>query len=85
MLQNLSKQVRDCMQRAEECAYCARTEGDPAVARDFLEMERRWLRLARSYQFSEQLQSFSRHNKKRQDEAGEILDRLARKAVNKKF
>ena len=76
MLQNLSKQVSDCMQRAEECAYRAKIEGDPGLARDYLEMERRWLSLARSYQFSEQLQSFSNHNKKRQDEANGILDRM---------
>ena len=68
MLQHLSKQVRDCLQRAEECAYRANTEGDPGLARDYLEMERRWLSLARSYQFSEQLQSFSNHNKKPPDE-----------------
>jgi hypothetical protein len=37
-------------------------------------------RHSRSYQFSEQLESFSSHNKKRQDEAAEILDRLARNA-----
>jgi hypothetical protein len=37
--------------------------------------------LARSHQFAEQLESFSNHNKKRQDEATGILDRLARKAM----
>ena len=78
MLQNVSKEVRDCMQRAEECAYRAKIEGDPGLAGDFLEMQRRWLSLARSYQFSEQLESFSSHNKKRQDEANEILDRMGR-------
>ena len=85
MLQNLSKQVRDCLARAEECGHRAKIEGDLALARDFLDMEQRWLRLARSYQFGEQLQSFSNHNKKRQDEASEILDRVVRKTRNEKL
>jgi hypothetical protein len=79
MLQNLSKQVRHCLEHAEECAQRAKYERDPDLARDFLDMERRWLSLARSYQFSEQLEAFSKHNKKRQDEAADIFDRLARK------
>jgi hypothetical protein len=83
MLQNLSKQARDCLQHAEDCGERAKIERDPALARDFLDMEQRWLRLARSYQFSEQLQSFSNHNKKRQDEAGEILDRMAQECPNR--
>jgi hypothetical protein len=36
------------MQRAEESVYRAKIERDPALARDFFEMERRWLSLARS-------------------------------------
>ena len=72
MLQHLSKQVRDCMQRAEECAYRAKIEADPDLAHDYLEMERRWLSLARSHQFAKQLQSFSSHNRKRQNQTIEI-------------
>jgi hypothetical protein len=81
MLQNLSEQVRECLQRAEECAQQAKLQCDPKLAGDYLDLERRWLSLARSYQFSERLQSFSNRNKKCQDEAGEILDRLARRAT----
>jgi hypothetical protein len=40
------------------------------------------LNLARSYQFSESLEVFSKHNRKRQDEATEILDQLARKVTS---
>jgi hypothetical protein len=42
----------------------AKIERDPSLVRDFLDMERRWLKLARSYQFSEQLETFHKHNKK---------------------
>ena len=79
MLNNLSQQVRDCLRRAEESACRAKIEPNLAVARDYIEMERRWLSLARSYQFSEQLQTFSAHNKTRQDEAAEYLKKLPRK------
>ena len=77
MLQNLSQQVRDCLQRAEDCAHRAKIEPDPNLQRDFLMMERRWLSLARSYQFSEQLDTFSRHNNKRRNEADAALNRLS--------
>ena len=73
----LSDKVRGCLEHAENCANRARIECDPNIARDFLEMERRWLRLARSYQFAEQLDAFSKYNKKRQDDAAAILDRMA--------
>ena len=63
MLQKVSKQVRECLRRAEECGQRAKIEPDPNAAKDFLDMERRWLSLARSYQFSEQLETFSDHNK----------------------
>src|SRR5262249_59266042 len=53
MLTQLSDKVRGCLEHAENCANRARIECDPNIARDFLEMERRWLRLARSYQFAE--------------------------------
>jgi len=84
MLNSLSQQVRECMLKAEDCAHRAKIERDPSLVRDFLDMERRWLRLARSYQFSEQLEAFSRHDKKRQDDAAEILDRAAALKVRPK-
>jgi hypothetical protein len=71
MLQNLRQQVRECLQHAEDCAHRAKIEPHPNLARDFVDMERRWLGLARSWQFSEQLDTFSKHNKKPRKEAEE--------------
>ncbi len=48
MLQNLSEQVRNCLQHAEDCAHRAKVEPDPNLQRDYLMMERRWLSLARA-------------------------------------
>lgn len=76
MLQNLSPQVRNCLQHAEECAHRGKVEPDPNLQGDFLMMERRWLSLARSYHFSEQLGTFSRHNEKQRHQTDEALNRL---------
>ena len=47
MLQNLSMQIRTCLRNAEECANLAKIQGNASRGRDFLDLERRWLRLAR--------------------------------------
>jgi len=80
MLQIQSEQVRNCLQHAEDCAHRAKAEPNPNLQRDYLMMERRWLSLARSYQFSEQLDTFSTHNKSRRKEADEALNRLSEQA-----
>src|SRR5262249_18344879 len=54
MLQNLSKQIRTCLRNAEECANLAKIQDDASRGRDLLDLERRWLRLARGYGYSEQ-------------------------------
>jgi hypothetical protein len=60
MLNNLTQQIRDCLQHAEACAQRAKIECDQSIARDFLDIEQRWLSLARSYAFSESLEGFSK-------------------------
>ncbi len=59
MLNNLSKQIRDCLEHAEDCAQKAAAQTDPQLKKDFLKLEERWLYLARSYEFSERLTDFS--------------------------
>jgi hypothetical protein len=59
MLQNLSKEIRECHFHAEECKRRADTAMTPAAKTDFLEMERRWLSLAHSYEFTERLSNFT--------------------------
>ena len=39
MLQNLSQQVRECLQHAEDCAHRAKIEPDPNLARDFVVLD----------------------------------------------
>jgi hypothetical protein len=83
MPNNLSEPVRDCLRRAEDCAYSAKIEPDPFLARDYLAMERRWLSLARSYQFAEQLEFFSKHAKKRREELNEIFAWIERSKAHR--
>jgi hypothetical protein len=59
MLQNLPDEVDDCLQRAGRCRQCAEAALDPNTKADFLDIERRWLSLARSYEFSEKLSRFT--------------------------
>src|SRR5215831_6967409 len=59
MLQRLSAQVRACHERAAEAKSKAEATADPAVKVDFLEMERRWLALARSHAYTESLGDFT--------------------------
>src|SRR5262245_55556098 len=59
MLQRLSEQVRACHERAAEARSRAEATTDPAVKADFLEMERRWLALARSHAYTESRGDFT--------------------------
>ena len=67
MLANLSEQIRDCLQHAEDCARQADAQTDPTLKQDFLDTERRWLLLARSYEFIQRLGDFSNGTKRQAD------------------
>jgi hypothetical protein len=59
MLNNLSEQVRECLRHAEGCAQRAAAQADPKLKQDFLQLEQKWLSLARSFQLTERLTDFS--------------------------
>jgi hypothetical protein len=65
LLSHLSEQVRECLQRAANCARDAAAQTDAKMKQDFLDLERRWLSLARSYQFSERLGDFCAEAKRK--------------------
>jgi len=64
---NLSEQIRECLEHAEECARKAAAQTDPKIKADFLDLERRWLLLARSYEFTERLTDFSDETRRNAD------------------
>ena len=63
MRSQLTEEAREYLRHAEECAHRASIEPDPKLQRDFIDMERRWLNLARSRQFAPRLKMFSDCNK----------------------
>jgi hypothetical protein len=67
MLTNLSEQIRECHMHAEHCAQQARVQIDPKLKDAYLGMERRWLMLARSYEFTQRLTDFSDETKRQLD------------------
>jgi hypothetical protein len=64
MPDNLSEQIRECLRHAEDCARQAAAQTCPKLKEDFLDMERRWLFLARSYEFTERITDFSAATKR---------------------
>jgi hypothetical protein len=65
MLRNLSEEIRECYRHAEDCARQAAAQTCPNLKQNFLDMERRWMSLARSYEFTEQLTDFSSETKRK--------------------
>jgi hypothetical protein len=64
MLQNVSEEIRECLRRAEECKRLSKTALSASGIQDYLEMEQRWLNLARSYEFTERLSRYTGHSRK---------------------
>ena len=70
MLQTLSVDIRECYLLDEQCRRLAETALTPSAKTDFVDMERRWLSLARNYEFAERLPSFTKRFGRR--EAAEV-------------
>jgi hypothetical protein len=65
VLDNVSKQIRECLEHAEKCAQnAAKLPNGSPFRQDFLQLEKLWLELARSIEFSEQLDSFTKNSSK---------------------
>jgi hypothetical protein len=64
VLDNLTEQIRECLEAAENCARKAATLPDSSqFKQDFLNLEQRWLELARSIGLGE-LDSFTKNSPK---------------------
>ena len=55
MLQKTQEDVAYCYQRAEEARRMGARETNPVRRQEYSDMETRWIKLAISYQFAEQL------------------------------
>jgi hypothetical protein len=65
MLQNVSEAIRDCYRRASECREWAAKARHADTRQHYLRMEDRWLKLARSYEFTGRLTDFTAEMKRR--------------------
>ena len=52
---NRIQEIRECYQQAAHCVQQAEAQNDPTVKRQFLELTRRWLLLARGYESDKSL------------------------------
>jgi hypothetical protein len=60
-LNNLAQEIRECLQHADECAReAAELPVGSHFRQDFVKLEQRWLDLARSIEFGQQLDSFTK-------------------------
>jgi hypothetical protein len=59
MLKIISSKARECYQHAAEASSRANQVEYAAVHKTYFELERQWLRLARSYEVSEQVTDFT--------------------------
>ena len=85
VLEKLSEQVRECLANAAEAKDRAEQTSDPAAQAAFLEMERRWRRLAQSLGFTERLTDVSvarTARQRRYDEACRGNDRREQTQAN---
>jgi hypothetical protein len=55
MRPHLDKEIQECRDHAALCASKARNVASAEAREDFLKLERSWLQLARSYEFTQQL------------------------------
>ena len=62
MLQKLSDEGLECHERAAEARRKAEAADSPAWKAEFLDIERRWVALARSCAFAERLEDFTAEN-----------------------
>ena len=69
-------EIRECLRYANECAREARALSDPKLRQDLIDMQLRWLSIARSYEFLERL-DFLSGVEVRNREAREMLEKAA--------
>ena len=65
MLLTLDSEISECYRHAAECGCSAAQSRDSLTKQDFLDMQRRWLCLAHSYEFAERLGNLTGPSRRR--------------------
>jgi hypothetical protein len=71
-----NEQIRECLRYANECRQLANISPDHGRRQELLNMQFRWLSIARSYEFSERLEFLS-GIEARNKEARQIIEEAA--------
>ena len=72
MFVTVSLEASECHRQAENCADLARIQSDPERRQEYLEMQQRWLGLARGYESASDL---NYQRKKRKNRPGSFSPR----------
>jgi hypothetical protein len=72
LLENLSEILRQCYEHAEECARQAQAVQNKKLRADYLRLEERWLKLARSYELGQRLKLFINETARRKNDLKKI-------------
>ena len=83
MLENLSEEVRQCCEHAEQCAGQARATQDENLRADYLRLAQGWLNLAQSYELWQRLTLFINEAARRKNDLNQNIRPLA--ADNKRI
>jgi len=68
MLLKLTSDIAECYRRAAECRERAESAPSASAKQAFLDLERRWLSLAHSYEFAERLSDLPKEVERRRRE-----------------
>jgi hypothetical protein len=55
----MSEDVRECYRHVEYCARMAQIHSNEKTRQEFLDLKRRWLMLAQSYEFVARVETFA--------------------------
>jgi hypothetical protein len=83
LLYNLSEEVRQCYEHAEQCASRARAAQDEELRADYLRLAQGWLKLGQSYGLRHRLTLFINEATRRKNDPNQNIRPLA--AENKKM
>jgi hypothetical protein len=75
LLENLSEEIRECHECAEECARLAAAAADEELRAYYLRREQNWLKLAHSYELRQRLTLFINEAFRRKNDLNQSIHR----------
>jgi hypothetical protein len=82
LLENLSKEVRQCYENAEECTGLARATQDERLRADYLLLAQSWLKLAWSHEHWLRLKLFTNEAARRKNDLNQKIRQSTAEALD---